>query len=208
MTSNGTFGTSSGRARVRTVDGMIPHLLAFAIATAETPTPDAPSPPPRTSVHGLGGPLVGVTSIGDGAALLTGGRGGVLLDRTWFFGLSVEGTPLLDGFQTALGDGRKIGHWQVGPLVEASPFDHAVVHPRLGMAVGGAWIGTDGPRGRESTFAFVAEPTATLELTMSRFLRLGANAGYRFAMPTSSLVRFSEASGVVVGVSIQLGFVD
>jgi hypothetical protein len=58
------------------------------------------------------------------------------------------------------------------------------------------------------TFALVTEPTGTLELTVNRFLRLGATAGYRFAIPTTRLVTFAEASGVVVGLCVQLGFVD
>jgi len=190
---------------------MLPHVIAFALAAVP---PDAPSAdraaPPRstTTVHGMGGPLVGVTQLGNGAAMLTGGRGGVLLDRTWFVGLDVEGTPTFQGFQSSLKNGRTIGFWQVAGLAEVSLADHARVHPRLGLALGGALVGTDGPSGGAGTFAFVAEPTGTLEVTVNRFLRLGATAGYRFAIPTTKLVSFGDASGVVAGLSVQIGFVD
>ena len=195
---------------------MIPHRLAFALTTSEVPPADQaakPAAPQSTagtmSGHGIsGGPLVGVTQIGKSAALLTGGRVGVTLDRLVFLGVMTEGTPLIDGFQSIMPDGRGIGHWQVGTVADVSPFDRALVHPRFGVALAGAWIGTESPRGKDSTFAVVVEPTATLELAVHRLVRVGATAGYRFSMPTTSAVSFAEASGLVTGLTVQIGLFD
>jgi hypothetical protein len=140
--------------------------------------------------------------------LLTGGRFGVTLDRFVFLGVMSEGTPLVDSFRASLPDGRRLGQWQLGAVADVSPFDRATVHPRFGVAFAGAWLGTEGPLGRDSTFAVVVEPTATLELSVHRMVRVGATAGYRFALPATNLVRFSEASGVVSGLTVQIGIFD
>lgn len=192
---------------------MIPHLLAFALAQESLAATDTP---PETGASGRttswpamsGGPVVGVTQVGGGASLLTGGRFGVTLDRLVFLGVMSEGTPLVDGFRASLRDGRRLGQWQLGAVADISPFDRAVVHPRFGVALAGAWMGTDGPLGSDSSFAVVVEPTMTLELSVHRMVRVGATAGYRFAMPTTNLVKFSEASGVVSGLTVQIGIFE
>lgn len=98
---------------------------------------------------------------------------------------------------------RDLQMYYGGVMVEVMPFAWKVVHPKIGFYGGGGQVRVD--RGSRDWLG-VFQPSAGLELNVFRWLRVGAEAGYRFANPDGSAdVRSRDISTAYGEVSIKLG---
>lgn len=211
MTSGVTFDLSPAPRARRTSPRMLIHALLPLLLVSSTPSVAEDQPRPEvlaTRVDGFGGPLVGVTQVGDGAAMLTGGRAGLVLDRRWLVGVTLLGTPLFLGAGAAPAGGEQLAFWQGGLLVQRQLFPESVVHPRVGAMVGGAWLRLETPESgatREG-LVFAAEPQVGVQVNVARFLRVGLDVGYRFVAPAPAGLRFSQVSGVSGALTLHFGW--
>lgn len=186
---------------------LIPTLVFLVSSSA----PEVAERPPAAhvlsaDVKGFGGPILGVAQAGDGVAMVTGGRGGVVLDGRWLVGGALSGTPRLLGAGAVPAGAEKLGFWQGGVLLQRRFGEHWVVHPRVGAVVGAAWLRLESAEAVREGLAFAAEPTVGAELNVSHFLRVGLDVGYRFVAPVPSGLRFTQVSGVTGALTLHFGW--
>lgn len=211
MTSAVTFDLSPEPQGHRTPPRMLLHSLVPLLLVSSTPAVAEAPPEPKVlaaRVDGFGGPLVGVTQVGDGAAMLTGGRAGLVLDRRWLLGVTLLGTPLFLGAGAAPAGGEQLSFWQGGLLVQHQFLAESLVHPRVGAMVGGAWLRLEAPTSgatREG-LVFAAEPQVGVEVNVARFLRVGLDVGYRLVAPAPPGLRFAQVSGVTGALTLHFGW--
>ena len=161
-----------------------------------------------TNVGGFGGPLLGLTQLGDGAALLTGGRGGLVFDDRWLVGAALSATPTFEGALAPLSpSGERLALWSGGLLVEHVIAPESPVHARVGLVMGGAYVSVESEDRRtvRGGLAFSAEPNASLELNATRFLRVGFTVGYRLVLPAPVDVPAEALRGITGGMTFHFG---
>lgn len=177
-------------------------LVAVLMATA----PDvAQSPVLVDDVAGFGGASVGFAQAGDGVAMLAGGRGGVLLNRHLALGAALFGTPQFMGAGAVpVGDGL-LTFWQGGFFVQEQFAPQWVVRPRVGVLVGGAWLQLDGGDAYRALH-FMVEPSAGVEVSVTRFLRVGFDVGFRIVPAVPRQLTFMQVSGLSGALTLQFGW--
>ncbi len=148
-------------------------------------------------ISGFGGPVLSFSEVSGDAALLTGGGGAVLINRTFYIGgfgeglSSVHTLPVLSvmnstgdvtdyyDLRTNFGYG---GLW-AGYIFHPEKVIHAVVSSRIG--VGSVSLAEndyhiDRYDNIMEDMVFVFTPQVELEVNVFRWLRINAGAGYRF----------------------------
>jgi hypothetical protein len=152
----------------------------------------------------------------------------VLLDHRFSIGLSAYGfTQMPRGPSTAEGERQRFGSGYGGFAVRYSVLGKAPVYGTFGLVLGAgavdlrpndAWSDEEAwddafpdderrwSPGRVDVF-LVAQPEIALNANVTRWLRVGLNAGYRF---TGGVSRFGlserDLNGLLAGASIQLGW--
>jgi hypothetical protein len=172
----------------------------------------------RTAVGGYGGLTAAYTRMLDRDGALVGFEGALLLAHRLSLGVAAfgfsrdpAGPPALDGSK------REFGAGYGGFVIRYSPWINLPVYPAFGVLLGGGAavlhredFGHDSEHDDDAQADgfFVAQPEVTLHANLTRWMRLGVNAGYRV---TSGVSRFglkeSDLNGVVLGGHIQFGWI-
>jgi hypothetical protein len=229
------FGSMVGLTVGVVCSGAAPALAAPAAAAASQPAPaqDADDGPPRliggrgkkTRVGGYGSIGAAYTPFMGRESGLMSLEGAVLIDHRLSLGFAGYGftrTPC--GCRAGDGSATELGAGYTGFVARYSVFTSLPVYISLGMLVGGGatnlhrkgdtategeddlWDDEEWDEGEFDTFA-VVQPEATLHLNVTRWFRVGLNAGYRF---TAGVNRFgldeSDLDGPVLGGSLQFGW--
>lgn len=155
---------------------------------------------------GFGGPVVKFSQVNDKFAVLVGGYGGWLINHTFMiggggFGLANE----IRGLQAAqllygTGDNLRLQFGYGGLMLEYIGESAKLIHFYVSTLVGVGAVDYQYINGYQPYFdnsatasvVFVLEPSANVELNVSRFFRLGAGAGYRL-VSGSNLVGVTDA---------------
>jgi hypothetical protein len=141
---------------------------------------------------GYGAPILSVTRLDGSTGLLLGARGGAVLRRR--FVLGAAGFSLLNNVtmpaSAQLGPGSHNIRFGSGGFWFAyilSP--ELLVHPTFGVLLGGGSVSyqvTDQAAGAPATYAtssfFLAQPEIEADVNVTRFMRIGVGAYYRFVV--------------------------
>ena len=206
--------------------------LAFAAPTEAAPTTTSGSPtsesaepasdagPPLLFGHdidvgGYGGVDVLYTRMFGRDGVAAGLQGAVLIDHRLALGVAGYGfSNPLSGPDAADGSAQHFDTGYGGVTVRYSMFlDNLPFYPSLGVLVGGGAIDlteTDevdfsNDHSEGDVFA-VVQPDITLYANLTRWMRVGLTAGYRFTSGVNKLgFDESDVNGVVAGAQIQFG---
>lgn len=160
-------------------------------------------------VSGWGGPTVRIGEFAGKTAGFVGGRGGVLLGGG--FTIAGMGAGLVnDNIREPGGTGRQLNMGYGGLYLEQMIAPNRLLHLSVGtlLGAGGAsWIDRFDRRIQTPTDGFfVVEPEVSVEVNVTRFLRVGVTGTYRSVsgldlpgLPTAQL------SGVTGGLSFKFG---
>lgn len=208
--------------------------LAFAAPTDATPNTAATSASPASQsaeptsdagppllfghdidVGGYGGLDVLYTRMFGRDGVAAGVQGAILIDHRLALGVAGYGfSNPLSGPNAADGSAQQFDTGYGGVTVRYSMFlDNLPFYPSLGVLVGGGAIdltktdevdfGNDHSDG--DVFA-VVQPDITLHANLTRWMRVGLTAGYRFTSGVNQLgFDQSDVNGVVAGAQIQFG---
>lgn len=135
---------------------------------------------------GFGGPIVRFTQINGDLGVLTGGRGGWIIDHRFVLGgggyglaNSIEAEvrlPDASGGSVAALEDMEMGYG--GGMLEFIIASDELIHFSVELLVG-AGGATSASNWKEDAF-FVAEPGANLILNVTDFFRFGVGASYRY----------------------------
>jgi len=143
------------------------------------------------SVGGFGGPVVKFSRLAGADAMISGGRGGVILNRRLVIGgggYAVASENIRTDFRFEDGSRPALQLAYGGLEFEYITRPRDLVHATVSMLLGGGAAsyratstsgGTVATRTLESP-VFVAEPGAHLELNVTRWFRPGIGVGYRY----------------------------
>ncbi len=227
------FGSVAGLTVGMLGWGVAPAVAAPANPGAQAPAKDADDGPPRliggrgkkTKVGGYGSIGGAYTPFMGRESGLMSLEGAVLIDHRLSLGLAGYGfTRSPCGCRAGDGAATEIGAGYTGFVARYSIFTSSPVYVSLGMLIGGGatnwhrknditadgeddlWDDEEWDEGEFDPFA-VVQPEATLHLNVTRWFRVGVNAGYRF---TAGVNRFgldeSDLDGPVLGGSLQFGW--
>jgi hypothetical protein len=162
---------------------------------------------------GFGGPAVKVTTINGEGAVMIGGRGGWIINHTFVLGgggyglvndISATVPDAADGFRYVdLGYG--------GLDLEYITTSDRLVHLSIGLLVGGGGVRYKGDRvtddRRSMDGFFVAEPSLTVNLNVTRFFRIGAGASYRYVNGVNGggITSDADLSGASAMLTLKFG---
>lgn len=202
MTSTLTFDLSCARSGPRTCVRML-TLISFLLLSSSPAVVESAN---SLEVGGFGAPVLGVAQLGDGAAMLTGGEAGLVLNKRWHVGVSLFGSLRLPGVEARAGS-QFVSFWQGGALVRHEFGDGWRVHPRLGVVLGAAYVQLTAAQGLAgASLHFAAEPRVGVGIEVARFLHIGADVGYRFIAPVVPGLRFDQTSGVSGVITAAFGW--
>lgn len=144
-----------------------------------------------------------LTSLGDENAVFQGGYGGLEFNKTIFIGWGAFRLQDVVSYEDE-GGARRVDFRYHGPQVYYTPKARSVLHPKFGLQTGFGRINVeDEPEDRIA----VLQPFVGGEVNVLRWLRLGADLGYRFALNTASGGPGDGfASGVYGQLNLKLGF--
>ncbi|OMP78229.1 MULTISPECIES: hypothetical protein [unclassified Chitinophaga] len=156
----------------------------------------------NTKIGAYGVPAANLTSIGGNFAVMTGGYGGVLINKKWMFGAGAYSLAnnITSTYAPSATTGYKqyLNFWYTGLAVEYTHNTDKLIHWTAGALVGGGAVS----RRNKATFdlndddthyhsydrsgLFVAEPFANIELNVTSYLRLDLGATYRFVQGSNT----------------------
>ncbi|HEX5658774.1 MAG TPA: hypothetical protein VFX59_16355 [Polyangiales bacterium] len=172
----------------------------------------------RTAVGGYGGLTAAYTNMLNRDGGLLGFEGALLLAHKLSLGFAAygftrdpAGPPALDGSKRDFGTGYG------GLVVRYAPFTNWPVYPAIGMLIGGGAVVLhqddfehnhhDDDHGEVDGY-FVAQPELTVHANLTRWMRVGANVGYRITSGVSHFdLEESDLNGVVLGGHVQFGWI-
>lgn len=165
---------------------------------------------------GYGAPILSVTSINGGAAMVLGAQGGVILNRHFVVGAAGRSLSTLPTPQPDASVGDRPAEVQLvygGLMLEYVGAPAKTIQYGAGVVVGGGsahLVDNDyEPRKDESlarSAIFVTRATGRLELPVTPFFHFGVEAGYQF-VSGSDLPNVSDAGigGPVAELSLRFG---
>jgi|GEM_PF-1330870 len=208
-----------------------PAPVEVEVATASRPPlrdqPDD-SPPTllnsRLRIGGYGGMSAAYTHMLGRHGTLVGGEGAVLFNHRLSLGLA--GYGFLDaprGPADADGNTRRFGTGYGGFVARYAFLSHGPFYVSAGALIGGGILSLQRDRGwddddwnndndgewdRDSVDPFfIVQPELTAHVNLTRWMRVGATAGYRFV---NGISRFGfeerDMAGVVLGSQLQMGW--
>ncbi len=164
------------------------------LANGPPQTLATPSPTSCTCdcLVGYGAPILSVTRLAGSTGLLLGARGGAILRRR--FVLGAAGFSLLN--DVAMPASAQLGAGSHNISFGSGGFWFAyilspdwVVHPTFGVLLGGGSVGyqvTERAAGTPATYTsssfFLAQPEIEADVNVTRFMRIGVGAYYRFVV--------------------------
>jgi hypothetical protein len=175
----------------------------------------------KLRIGGYGGVSAAYTQMLGRAGTLVGMEGAVLLDHRvsiGFAGYGFTGTPR--GPDDVDGSVRHFGTGYGGVVARFAWLTRSPVYLSVGALVGGGavtlqpdvWNHENDERDFDEdsssvdTF-FVVQPELTAHVNLTRWMRFGATAGYRFVNGVSRFgFEESDIGGVVLGSALQLGW--
>lgn len=128
---------------------------------------------------GFGGPVVRFTQIDGAFAVLTGGRGGWIIDHRFVVGGGGYGLATrhkAKGLAGISGQDLEMGYG--GGILEFIIASDQLIHCSTEVLIGAGGVTT--AEGSEEDAFFVAEPGVNLMLNITKFFRMGFGASYRF----------------------------
>jgi hypothetical protein len=126
-----------------------------------------------------GGSFAGLTSFEDDVVSTQGGFGGLEFNKAVLVGFGHSKT--LGGIGLDNGtDGEYDLRYQ-GLLLGFSPQSRKIAHPVFNFLMGGGELKV---AGENEDDVFVVQPSGGVEINVTRWFRLGAEAGYRFVSNT------------------------
>lgn len=138
-----------------------------------------------TSFSGFGGPWMTFTTINGEFAHMMGGGGGVLLNKSFYFGGYGYG---LTNNISHLNETIDFGY---GGLMAGYIFNsNKALHPMIGLQMG--WGDISFRDTEISDQVYVLSPQVELEMNMTRFFKIGLGAEYRYVMGVESLTGLSD----------------
>ena len=160
---------------------------------------------------GAYGALLGkVSTFDDRFAVLTGGYGGVFLNKKIMLGAgaySLANEPRVDNYT----DGRRWSLWYTGGVAEYVHNTDKLFHWSAGALIGGGGVsqrtGYDKGRDRvhESNAFFVVEPYINAEVNITRYLRIVAGGTWRQIMGAGSTLPDSKMSAPGFHLGVKAG---
>ena len=170
------------------------------------------------TVGGYGGVAVKYTSVADTQALLVGGEGAVLVAHTLALGGAGYGlVTIVRGPRTEDGDLTRLHFGYGGPVIHFNFMQDEPVYLSVGALIGAggfALAREDYPgdieyeeEDVESNGFFVAEPQVSVHANLTRFLRVGLDASYRYTYGvTLRGLRDSDFRGLAAGAHVEFGW--
>lgn len=163
-----------------------------------------------TQLGGFGGPVVKITRIAGEDAVISGGRGGLIINRRLVIGgggYSLATENIRTGFEFDNGDDGSLGFDYGGLEFEYIMRPSRVVHLTFYGLLGGGQASYEATRNvgggvatqRLESDVFVFEPAVNLELNVTRWFRTGIGFGYRYVdgsdLPGMNDSRLSGGTG-------------
>lgn len=206
--------------------GLVALCVVHSNAHAAAPDTTKPVDPVQTlipagEIHsgGFGALVVKVGALDGETAVLFGGRGGWVINRTFVIGGGGYGyTDMMHHYQSSPADtGISFGYGglELEYLISSSNVVHATVMTLIGA--GGLAVMRRSPYGPDydyntlySTSCFVFEPAVNVEVNILTWLRLGVGGGYRFVTGIDAVVGNktydnSTVSGLFGAATIKFG---
>ncbi len=163
-----------------------------------------------TTFGGFGGPVVKLTRVAGEDVVMSGGRGGVIINRQLVIGgggYSLTSENVRTGYEFSNGDPASLRLDYGGLEFEYIVRPRSLVHVTFYTLLGGGMASYQSTRdqgGATSTQrlesnVFVLEPMVNVELNVTRWFRTGLGAGYRY-VDGSELPGASD-SGLSSGVA-------
>jgi hypothetical protein len=206
------------RAIARHLASTLLLLASWTAYADEPPAPPQPAQPEEAEVlippdaesGGWGAPIVQLSRVRDRAAVLAGGRGGWLIARRLTIGGGgcglVTRIPAPPALQSAAGDNHlQLGYG--GLWLEYAVQPLRFVHFTFGTLIGGGGLvlQENGSTLRDDQF-FVLEPTAAVELNVSRSVRADLGVAYRWIVGARMPgVSQADVSGVSLVAVVKFG---
>lgn len=170
----------------------------------------------KTEVGGYGSLDVAYTRMFGQDGAVVGLQGALLLNHRLSLGLAMYGwTNPQQGPDNALGEEREFKTAYGGATVRYSLLPKSPVYLSVGGLVGGGGVvlarddedwDNDEVRDEDADAFAVFQPDITVHANLTRWMRIGVMAGYRF---TAGVENFgfdeSDVNGVVVGGQVQIG---
>ena len=158
---------------------------------------------------GFGGPVVKFTRINGEAGVLTGGRGGWIIDHRFVLGGGGYGLANNIEAEGAVPPGQDLEMGYGGGMIEYIIASDRLLHFSVECLIGAGGVTTSisgeysqGTSGDDDAF-FVVEPGANVMLNITRFFRFGAGVSYRYIQG----VHFNEIdAGDLSGAAAVLTF--
>ena len=153
-----------------------------------------------------------LTELGDQNAVMQGGFGGLEFNKTIFLGWGAYKLQDRVEVSSVLGDtvGAAIDFRYNGPMIRYTPRARSVVHPMFGLQAGFGKIDLDYDDDRSNPGTdkvVILQPTVGGELNVTRWCRLGAELGYRYALNTElAEVGDGFANGLYGAATLRFGF--
>ena len=134
---------------------------------------------------GFGGPVVKFTRINGEAGVLTGGRGGWIIDHRFVLGGGGYGLANNIEAEGAVPPGQDLEMGYGGGMIEYIIASDRLLHFSVECLIGAGGVttstsGWDGSDNREDDAFFVIEPGANAMLNITKFFRFGVGVSYRY----------------------------
>jgi opacity protein-like surface antigen len=169
----------------------------------------------KTAIGGYGSLDVAYTRMFDKDGAVVGLQGALLFNHRLALGLGLYGwTNPQQGPDNELGEERSFQTAYGGATVRYSLFPQSPVYLSVGGLVGGGGVvlarddedGDEVIRDEDADAFAVFQPDVTVHANLTRWMRIGVMAGYRFTAGVESFdFDESDVNGVVVGGQVQLG---
>jgi hypothetical protein len=127
---------------------------------------------------GFGGPVVKFTQVDGAFAVLSGGKGGWIIDHRFVVGGGGYGLATRHKAKGLEVSGQDLEMGYGGLILEAIIASDQLIHFSTEVLIGAGGVTTT--RGSEEDAFFVAEPGVSLMLNITKFFRMGFGASYRY----------------------------
>jgi hypothetical protein len=180
------------RGEAPRIDGGSQPTTVFALASSRRPT-----------FGGYAGTAMRYGRMGNRDGLVAGAEAGLVFNHRYFVGLSAmggfAGDSAASGGQVSLGYAALALRYRVA--FDESPFDLTA-----GFLAGPGGVSRESQgQPEQSGFIFTFEPQVEANVNFARWLRLGADLGYRL-VAAGNQIPASDLRGVTAGVHVQLGW--
>jgi hypothetical protein len=169
----------------------------------------------KTAIGGYGSLDVAYTRMFDKDGAVVGLQGALLFNHRLSLGLGLYGwTNPQEGPDNEFGEERSFQTAYGGATVRYSLFPQSPVYLSVGGLVGGGGVvlarddddGDEDIRDEDADAFAVFQPDIAVHANLTRWMRIGVTAGYRFTAGVESFdYDESDVNGVVVGGQVQLG---